>query len=405
MAVRHGYGKIAGADALVFAYDTGDTRNSFKGKPITNKLKNLSQNYAPQDTATFKVSYGTDTVNIPKLGTTAVTYCDIYNDYNGGSEVCCPSPFGYGTDIAVSPSTAYTYQIIFKTTTGYANSNYMYRYEYSTSGYVTEAGAWNSTRQEDLGDGWIHAWGTFTTNAATNSHINGYLFHYEYATQNRIQIAGVMLTEGTSIIPPNQFIGFEQTRSATQGLLDLIGNSTIDISPTSFNSNAEIEYDGSNDYIYVGSKTWSFPNGATVEQIIKPLTLNLQQGFFTLNGPGSYINFWMPSNNTMRWEVIGTTSQGYSTINCTTVFQTGQYYHVVGTFNGTTTNIYINGIEENGQTMTNQPTSMTAQMDIGRYGASYPSSAQIPVTKFYTRPLTAAEIKNNFNLYKSRYGM
>ena len=36
MAVRHGYGKIAGADALVFAYDTGDTRNSYKGEPTVN---------------------------------------------------------------------------------------------------------------------------------------------------------------------------------------------------------------------------------------------------------------------------------------------------------------------------------------------------------------------------------
>ena len=40
MAVRHGYGKIAGADALVFAYDTGDTRNSYKGEPTENLLTN-----------------------------------------------------------------------------------------------------------------------------------------------------------------------------------------------------------------------------------------------------------------------------------------------------------------------------------------------------------------------------
>ena len=39
MAVRHGYGKSAGADALVFAYDTGDTRNSYKGEPTVNKSK------------------------------------------------------------------------------------------------------------------------------------------------------------------------------------------------------------------------------------------------------------------------------------------------------------------------------------------------------------------------------
>jgi hypothetical protein len=37
MAVRHGYGKIAGTDALVFAYDTGDTRNSYKGEPTVDR--------------------------------------------------------------------------------------------------------------------------------------------------------------------------------------------------------------------------------------------------------------------------------------------------------------------------------------------------------------------------------
>jgi len=36
MAVQHGYGKIAGTDALVFAYDTGDAVNSYKGEPTEN---------------------------------------------------------------------------------------------------------------------------------------------------------------------------------------------------------------------------------------------------------------------------------------------------------------------------------------------------------------------------------
>ncbi len=40
MAVRQGYGKVAGTDALVFAYDTGDTRNSYKGESTTNQFTN-----------------------------------------------------------------------------------------------------------------------------------------------------------------------------------------------------------------------------------------------------------------------------------------------------------------------------------------------------------------------------
>ena len=40
MAVRHGYGKIEGTDALVFAYDTGDIVNSYKGEPTENIFLN-----------------------------------------------------------------------------------------------------------------------------------------------------------------------------------------------------------------------------------------------------------------------------------------------------------------------------------------------------------------------------
>ena len=90
MAVRHGYGKIAGADALVFAYDTGDTRNSYKGKPATNLLTTISKGNTNQ--ALFKILPGTEVKNVPGMGTRTVEYVDVYNDYNGGSGNCCPSP-------------------------------------------------------------------------------------------------------------------------------------------------------------------------------------------------------------------------------------------------------------------------------------------------------------------------
>jgi hypothetical protein len=385
MAVRHGYGKIAGTDALVFAYDTGDTSNSYKGEPTTNLAADLG---------------------LTDLGA-GLTYLGIEDGWKKYSMSGTWSGGGYPYSMAlngVSFTGGLPYSVVATLKTNVENKfNY-----FCTSGisYVNQPKDYEGTLSATLNpDGSRTVRRVNFAYTSTTGQL-GYLFTNP--------INGVTFNPATDFVwvkdyqaeqktHPTPFVN--STRSSTQGLLDLTGNSTIDISPTSFNSNAEIEYDGSNDYIYVGSKTWSFPNGATVEQIIKPLTLNLQQGFFTLNGAGSYINFWMPSNNTMRWEVIGTTSQGYSTINCTTVFQTGQYYHVVGTFNGTTTNIYINGIEENGQTMTNQPTSMTAQMDIGRYDTSYPSSAQIPVTKFYTRPLTAAEIKNNYNQYRTRFNI
>jgi hypothetical protein len=114
----------------------------------------------------------------------------------------------------------------------------------------------------------------------------------------------------------------------------------------------------------------------------------------------------MPNTNNMRWEVIGTTGSAYSTINATTVSTTGVWYHFLGTFDGSTTKIYVNGNLETSQNMTNQPTgSHTAPIQIGRYDASYPASARISNVKFYNRALSAAEVQQNFNALRGRHGL
>ncbi len=121
-------------------------------------------------------------------------------------------------------------------------------------------------------------------------------------------------------------------------------------------------FDGVDQYIHGVSQTYSFASGATVEQFIKPTAINRQQGFFTLNhiggapsGQNIYINFWMSTNNLMRWEVIGDSGVTYATITATTAVEVGKYYHFVGVFDGSTTTIYVNGVAETTQTMSNQP--------------------------------------------------
>ena len=169
-------------------------------------------------------------------------------------------------------------------------------------------------------------------------------------------------------------------------------------------------FDGVDQYIHGVSQTYSFFGGATVEQIIKPTAINRQQGFFNLSEAGGapsggsiYINFWMSTNNLMRWEVIGDQTSTYSTITATTAVEVGKYYHFVGVFNGSTTTIYVNGVAETTQTMGNQPSSVTSRVEIGRYSATYPSASEIAVTRFYNQPLTAAEVLQNYNAQKNRF--
>ena len=348
-------------DGLAFIYDTGSGK-SYKGEPTTNLYGN-------------------------------------WNTYTGGSHEVLDNNTNY-IKLLASAGVPWAGQFTAAVSAGTYTVSFQHR---TDDGGSSTFNIDNDTQDDNLWNANITTtieWQTYTstkTHTGTGNHL---LYFRRNGGTGNIYIRNVQLELKSHATP---FI--KGTRSATQGLLDLTRNSSIDISPTSFNSNAEIEYDGSSDYIYVAGKTWLFSTGATVEQIIRPNTVSRNQGFFTLNGSPGYINFWMPSSNTMRWEVIGTTAQGYSTISSTTVFQTNQYYHVVGTFNGTTTNIYINGVEENGQTMTNQPTSVTAQMEIGRYDTSYPSSAQIPVTKVYNKALSAEEVKNHFNGIRSRFGI
>ena len=144
---------------LVSYYDVSSEK-SFRGLTATNLMygaiyRNLG------DTAFYKSTSGTESVFIPYFNQLVnVTYVDIYNDYNAsiaqyGGSYCCPNPFQFfSTNIAVTGSTTYMYQLIFKTDTGYYHPNYMYRYEFSAAGSViTEAGVVNSSRLESLGDG------------------------------------------------------------------------------------------------------------------------------------------------------------------------------------------------------------------------------------------------------------
>jgi predicted transcriptional regulator len=93
-------------------------------------------------------------------------------------------------------------------------------------------------------------------------------------------------------------------------------------------------------------------------------------------------------------------------IYSTTVFTTGVWYHVVGTFDGANMTIYVNGSQEATQVMTNQPTTYTATTYIGDYNAGgYPSSSNISSVRLYNRPLSAAEIRQNYQALRGRYGL
>ena len=199
------------------------------------------------------------------------------------------------------------------------------------------------------------------------------------------------------------------TRSVTQGLKDLTGRSTIDLSNVSFDANAQMTFDGTDDYATV--------SGSAVTALTGDMTLNA----------------WYYYN--------GSTAAPHRTLICTDpTYQYGAklmtYYHGqramwVGSSDGASNYLVAGGaaptnqwrmltgtrstdgtvkLYDNGELIANEQTGKTgtfARAGVVMIGGEYHSKylGEIPLTQLYNRVLSASEIQQNFNAVRGRYGI
>jgi hypothetical protein len=402
-----------GESNLILAFDVADNANSYKGKPTTNLLKFIIGVYGENTGTYFKTHYYTSTQTVPRLGKVTVNSINVYNDYNGGSGVCCEQLFRFGETVYVSGNTLYTYSIIYRSATGYTGPNMMYRYEYGASGYVTEGGVFNAGQQTSLGDGWYHAWGQFTTQAST-TYLNTYFFIYEYATYNTIDIAAAMIVQGNYILPPEQFIPFTTTRSNTQGLLDLTGKNTISLANTTFNSNAQIYYDGVSAY-----------TGVTNSNSINPLTNSFTIIVIANSDPsiggdgwdlwvakrnGGSNGYYIGANNPsgVRFMLGNDAGARTDTSFLSYTANTWTMYTGILDRSANTQTLIKNNFQETASTTPAggnyyNTTNLSIGGDIGIN--AYYVNGQVAITLMYNRALTSTEITQNYNQYKTRFNL
>lgn len=92
----------------------------------------------------------------------------------------------------------------------------------------------------------------------------------------------------------------------------------------------------------------------------------------------------------------------------TTALVVGTWYHIVGTYDGTTLRIYVNGVEENTTAKSGTINSTTAAVRIGIGSGTVPEQpmdGSIDNPGIYDRDLTAAEIEEKHALQgKDRIG-
>jgi len=186
------------------------------------------------------------------------------------------------------------------------------------------------------------------------------------------------------------------TRSATGSLIDLTGTTNIDVSNASFDSNAQMTFDGTDDYASLGNPTALRDlTAGTIETVYyRDASSGTYQMIFTDAGSDLEINY---SANVLQF-YIGNSGLSY------THAVTDQWFNVVGTWGASFKKLYINGVQVASGGNTGTDTGSRDRF-VGGRGANFPFNGEIPIAKVYNRTLTAAEVLQNFNATKSRFGL
>jgi hypothetical protein len=194
-------------------------------------------------------------------------------------------------------------------------------------------------------------------------------------------------------------------RSSTQGLFDLTKNRTIDLSSMSYDSSGNMIFDGVSNYIpSIGSavvgagssaytvSVWVYRNrnNASYEELLSQWTNANSGNSFFFGFDGSNVRF------TDNWNPITVSGAGNTSV----------WMNLVGVNTGSNAYIYLNGSlsATKGSALTY---TGTGPMIFARQGAlsSEYFSGKMNVVKIYNRALSAAEITQNYNHYKNRFGL
>jgi hypothetical protein len=202
------------------------------------------------------------------------------------------------------------------------------------------------------------------------------------------------------------------TRSDTASLIDLNKTVDIDAGYISFDSTGQPEMDGTSDYVDLGSDLGISPinQGWTAEYVFNTDSASTLQHF---NGCEESVHNagWLAllSSKLAVWDRSANVWKYGST-----QFASDTWYHIAFIQeSGTSMQFYVNGVAEGGDHASFAWTASKSAF-FARYVGKYAHPANsygryfnghIPVARLYNVPLTAAEVKQNYEAYKNRFNL
>ena len=182
-------------------------------------------------------------------------------------------------------------------------------------------------------------------------------------------------------------------------------NGTISGATHTSGAGGYFDFDGTNDYVSHSNDSFVSNGGATLESWFNIDTLSADRTLINHSG-FSYFNLLRTSNNKIRLEYKSTSADNTQLFSTSTI-STGSWYYVVGVVNSTGARIYINGeLDASNSTPQNLGT-VSSTLYVGGYNTNslYRFDGKIAVAKRYDKPLTAAEVLQNYNALRGRFGV
>ena len=432
-----------GEENLVFGYDLGDSVNSYKGEPTTNFAylhngrKNSSyESYMPQS-ATGQIaalhpgairvynqngsdiSYYLNTgINISNSGVEWYNTNHAYWVYDDilkkpvvqmidRTGVWQAKYMGLGVtwdSLGLTNGDQYTMSWLQWSSDGVKRAHAgVYWYD-PALGY---SGFWDglSNTGNSTAGKWTRVSQTFTVSSGkpTDQSLTWYMYGMYYSRAT-LRIADVQLEKKSHATP----FTFSNVRSNTQGLIDLTGNSTIDLTNVSFDSNAQMTFDGTDDKAVVANFPHIWDGSVTMEAVVAWNDDSRSIIFGNYNVGANDINFEKLTGRALRF--YWNRGERDVTTASNVVTTTGNPHHVVMVRDKGVNlfKFYVDGVEI--ATSSNVGTDVSSTGSTFRIGGDTRDgttihNGDITMLKLYNRALTASEVASNYKAIKTRFNI
>lgn len=374
-------------DGLVFAYDMGNRQKSWKGAPTTNLI----------------------TASLSGMSGVTLTYLGIDD---GWKKYSMSGTFTGGTYpfIMNMTSTSFTGGVTYSSSC-FIKTNVANKFNYfaTAMNYVnqpmTKGGTSFSIAQPD-GSFYIgrsnFAYTSTTTQLGyiSTNPINNTTFDpatdFVWFKNGQVELGEF----------PTPFAGDSATRSNTQAIADLMSTNTITATSLTYAADNTFSFNGSNNYIDSGpvALTGTSTQSLTWACWVSPATAS-----------GDIINMVSGGWNMCPIYASGQIFNGKvwssAALPADFSFTLNQYYYLVLTRNNATNtnSFYVNGRLVASQTGATYSSSGNANNHyFGRAGSQATNThfnGKIPSGQIYTKALTVAEVQQNFNALRGRYGI